>query len=318
MSHAGFIRRDKEGWILSKKKEVKSARAGAQAANAGRRRRRRRGRRTLHFILLILFILAVFSVLSFTVFFKIEEVRVLGVDKYPPDEVAEASGIIIGENLLSINPAEIQQTLIDKYPYINNVEVRRKLPPAVELTISQEEPKAALREGDQVVLITSEGKVLERGMLIVPEGVPLVKGMSATGVPPGQYLAEEQKSKLVQLQYLLDAIEKSGFDQITNVDLSNKLDIRVMYQNRLLLRLGTEIQLEDKLTMVKFVLGDYESASSGVINAATAHKGKLVFSPGKETTSGTATDESNETELLADEKSENSENSADIEEDSNS
>ena len=164
------------------------ARAKAQAENSRRRKKRRRGRRTLHFTALILFLIAAGAVLSFTVFFKIEEVRVVGTDKYSPDEVAAATGIQKEDNLLRIDKAAITEKLLGKYPYIESVEIRRKLPPAVEVIITQAQPEAAIPQGDQVVLINREVKVLERGILLVPDNIPLVKGISVTGVAPGGYL----------------------------------------------------------------------------------------------------------------------------------
>lgn len=260
------------------------ARAQAQAANGRRRTKRRRGKRTLHFALLILFLLAAGAVLSFTVFFKIEAVPVVGTDKYDPGDIAKASGIVIGENLLRIDKDEIQKKLLAQFPYIESVEVRRKLPPAVELSITQAVPVAAISQGEQVVLINREGKVLERGILLVPEEIPLIKGIDATGKQPGAIVADSDAAleKLGMLQRLMDAMDQSGFTQVTNVDLTDRLNIRIIYENRIILELGSEGDLPYKLEFVQFALQNKLGPEErGTLDATLAHKNPpwMIFSP---------------------------------------
>jgi hypothetical protein len=245
--------------------------ANARAGVGRRRKRRRRGRQRLHFILLALFLVGLVLILSLTVFFKIEAVYVLGTDKYDPELIAADSGILIGDNLLRIDREDVAARIMEKYPYIASVEVQRRFPPAVEITLTQSVPDGAVRIGDEVALITAEGKVLERGKILIPESVPLVIGVTVDGpgepeegeaeedapivrTEPGGYLPETESEKLGMLRNLLTAIEETGFTSITNVDLSDRLNIQIIFENRVLLKLGVEADLAYKLQYVRGVL----------------------------------------------------------------
>ena len=109
-----------------------------------RRVRRRRGSRALYSALLLLFLVAAGVVLSLTVLFKVERVTVVGTDKYPPDEVAAASGILPGENLFRIDKKAAVENILAQYPYLEEAEVHRRLPAAVQIDVVQSTPSAAI------------------------------------------------------------------------------------------------------------------------------------------------------------------------------
>ena len=288
-----------------------NTRTAAQTKNTNRRRRQRgAGRRRSFRAWVLLFILGVLLVLSLTVFFKIESVYIVGTDIYDPVELAEASGVMPGDNLFRIDKEEISANLVNKYPYIDSVEISRKLPPVVEIQINQSIPGGAVKEGDEYVLITKDGKVLERGIMYIAEDVPLVIGLDTTGWQPGEYLgqwsrtakpenetesqknqreeadsqnkkkAEEVEKSLTTLSYLFEAIESSGFLNITNVDISDRLNIKIMYENRLLLDIGSEAYLAYKLELLNEIINKkLEPDERGILFAADAQNKKVIFRP---------------------------------------
>jgi len=227
-------------------------------------------------MLLVVFLLAAGAVLSLTAFFKIEAVSVVGTDKYPPEEIARASGIEVGQNLFRVSGSKVETALMEQYPYIESIELHRKLPPAIEIEIKQARPEAAVVEEDAVVLITQDGKVLERGRMMIPAGVPAVQGLNTEGAQPGTVLGEDAKDGLRMLEYLCKAINDTGFSQISNIDITNPLNMTVVYENRLLLKLGTEADLEHKLRFIQKVLdriGDDAQGRLDVSNLTNSSKG---------------------------------------------
>lgn len=287
-----------------------SGRTAAQAANSRRRTHRRKSKKTLHYILIVLFVLAAGAALSLTVFFKVEAVTVLGSSHYPPDDIAASSGIVKEENLLRIDKQAVAEQILAKYPYIEAVQVHRKLSRVVEIQVTQCEPAGAIAQDGEYLLITREGKVLERGVFIIPDNVPLIKGVQAGGLQPGEYLgswekeprapdetpeqakaseerdakkqaeATAQQEALVTLGYLTQAMDQTGFHAITNVDFTDKLNLKIVYEARIILELGTEADLPYKLTFVKELLdtkiGPHEQ---GVLYAADVQKKMVRFKP---------------------------------------
>ncbi|WRS27639.1 FtsQ-type POTRA domain-containing protein [Oscillospiraceae bacterium MB08-C2-2] len=236
---------------------------------------------TLHYILIALFLLAGGAVLSLTVFFKVAEISVVGTDKYSSQEIIAASGLKLEENLFRVDTKAVREILMERFPYIEQVYVRRRLPPKVEIEIVQSTPVGAVADGENYVLISKNGKLLERGILFIPVDIPLITGVDVGQVAVGQPLGEEAAEQMKMLEYLFAAMEESGFKNITNVDLSDRLNMRVVYQDRILLELGSEADLAYKLTFVEAVLRDKLGPDEqGVLDVTAASKKKAVFRAG--------------------------------------
>lgn len=250
-----------------------------------RRKRRRRGKRTLHYILITFFLMAAGVALSMTVFFKVDSITVVGSDKYPPDELIAASGIEKGQNLFRVNTGEVRDSLLKKYPYIDDVAVRLKLPHEIRLEVTQCVPAGALRSGDEFLIITRGGKVLERGLVFIPEDIPLIRGVETGNAQPGDMLAKDPEDlsytgvndALRMLEYLFKAVAETGFDDITNVDLTDPYNMKIVYENRLLLNLGTESELPAKLNFLKEMIENrLPSDAQGLIDASNMGK-SLIY-----------------------------------------
>lgn len=222
---------------------------------AGRRRKKRRkyskANRTLHYMLIVTFLLAAGIILSLTVFFQIESVTAVGTDKYPPDNIVTESGILAGDNMFRVDSASVSARILDKFPYIESVAVRRKLPNIILLELTQCVPAGALVDGEDYLIISRSGKVLERGLVFIPENVPVIKGIKTGGAKPGDILGPDAADALKMLDYLFEAIAETNFGEITNVDLTDLYNMKVVYENRLLLNLGTELDLPAKLNFLK-------------------------------------------------------------------
>lgn len=242
-----------------------------------RRRKRHGGKKTLHYILITIFLLAAGAALSLTVFFKIESVTAVGADKYPPGEIVAASGISAGDNLFRVDVAAVKDKLMAEFPYIEEVAVRHKLPNAIQLEITQCKPAGVLSDSGEFLVITREGKVLERGLLFIPENVPLIKGIDTENVRPGGELGESAAAALRMLDYLFKAAEETDFGEITNVDLTDIYNMKIIYENRLLLNLGTESALVEKLNFLKeMILNQLPADAEGLINASDISR-YLIF-----------------------------------------
>lgn len=217
------------------------------------------------------------AALSLTVFFKIESVAAVGSDKYPPDEIVAKSGITVGDNLFRVDSAAVKDKLMAEYPYIEDVYVKRKFPNAVMLEITQYKPEGALSDGGELLLITREGKVLERGILFIPENIPLIKGIDTENAQPGQKLGENSADALLMLDYLFKAVEETDFGEITNVDLTDIYNMKITYENRLLLNLGTESSLAAKLNFLKEMIKNRLPADAqGLIDASNVSR-SLIY-----------------------------------------
>jgi len=237
----------------------------------------------MHYIFLIGFVAVAGVILALTVFFKIDKIEVTGNIRYNHNDIIEASGITAGENMLRLRVGEIEENLLQEFPYIESVRIRRRIPTAIEISVIQSIPAYAIRLEDGLSFITADGKLLETGSLLVPPELPVVKGLNVVGFSPGDDIAldPENSERLVMLRYLAAAAEKTSFGPITNVDLTNHLNMTTVYEARLVLVLGSESDLEYKLTFLKEIIADLHPDDHARLDASNAKDKRVLAKWGR-------------------------------------
>lgn len=119
-------------------------------ASARNKRRRRRGRGRFGPLFKLLCAVAVVVALTMgaTVFFQVETIVVSGNSRYTQEQVIEASGIQIGDNLYHMNKFQVAQDIREKLPYIGEVSIRRGLPSTILITVSEWDAVARIEAPD--------------------------------------------------------------------------------------------------------------------------------------------------------------------------
>lgn len=305
---------------------TKKVRTNAAAGSLKKRRRRRTGRQTLHYLLILLVAMAVLTILSFTVFFEIEKIEVVGNTKYASQQLIAQSGVSVGDNLFRVRQKTVKNVLIEKFPYLEDVKLKRSFPPKLTIQVTQEVPLGAVNTPTGYVVIACSGKVLETGMRTLPEDITVVNGMYLSLPEVGHWLGtvvetgdlayapevveeieayrEKQKetgksnaTEKVRLEkewrqqsaiteeeyfkmltYLVDAVEETEFGKITLVDFSDRLNMRMIYDDRILVELGSEADLPYKLRFVQKLIGDKLAGDyEGRLDASTASSSGQVW-----------------------------------------
>lgn len=251
-----------------------------KAAPSRRPRRRRTGRYTLHYLLILLCAGAIIAILSLTVFFRIEEIAVTGITKYAVEEIIEKSGVKKGDNLFRASEKKISERLREAYPYVQKVKLRRTFPPKLTLQIIPEEPLGAAYTQMGYIIVAKSGRVLEVDAQELPDDITVVHGMYFYNPRAGKMLgegfdkdeqeqAEREQDAFRMLSSLVDAVEQTGFTNITLVDFSDHLNMMIVYDGRVLVELGSEMRLDYKLKFAKRVIEDeLEPEFEGVLDAS--------------------------------------------------
>lgn len=87
-------------------------------------------------------------------------------------------------------------------------------------------------------------------------------------VETGGYITTENNETFQMLINLLDVINTTNFTDITKIDISDRLNMKIVYQDRLLIELGSIDNLEYKLNFVKQI-NEFcdETCFEGVVDA---------------------------------------------------
>ena len=234
--------------------------------------------------------LVISPILIFTLF-RVESFTVEGAGIYTTEEVVSASGIAVGKNLLFANLDEAADNIEKLLPYTDEVKITKKLPDEIIIRCGSTEKSFAIEMSNGLyALADSNLKILE----IVgkkPVGVALIVGALPYKAEIGE-IAEfdviqdgEKKDEFVDepLNLLLEitkAISENKTKDINLINVSERNDIYLIYQGRIVLKLGNGSDLASKLSLGNKVINSENTIDPfqfGAINLTVVTE--AVFNP---------------------------------------
>lgn len=240
------------------------------------------------FILQLATVVAVVLALLFgmSIFFKVEEIQITGTVKYDPAEIMEASGIVKGENLLTLNKKRISANIQNNKAYIDTVQVGTKLPGTVVIAVTELDIfYAAQDQNGGWWLLSSAGKVVDSCEAALAEDYTRILGVQLadpaagaqasayepprepdeTGTPVTVYAQEKLELAITIIQNM----EANGFiGTVATVDVTDPGDIQLWYGARFQMLLGDGNNLPRKLGALEQVLDSLDNHASGILDAS--------------------------------------------------
>ncbi len=202
------------------------------------RRRKNRRKKLIARAVIGLIFLIIGVILVLTMFFNITAINVMGDTVYPAQDVIDMSEVEIGDNLIFISKKDINEKISTKLPYIESVEIKRKLPTEMEITVTKTEAKFAIFVDGYYTLLNNNGKVLESGLEFAPEGITLINVGEISEQTIGFTLVTANEKVFSKLMLVEEALAESNLSNITSIDLSDIYNIKLIYEGRITLELG--------------------------------------------------------------------------------
>lgn len=159
-----------------------------------RRRPRRRGRAIVFALIKIIVVGGTFASLAYGVAhyviysprYLVTRVAVEGTNLIPAQDIVTAAGITSGDNLITLNTAEIAER-VKKIPYVHTCEVQRSYPDRVIIKVSERHPGAMVLVNNHAFEIDDECVVLGPLNPLEPYAGPTVTSLpDITAVEIGQ------------------------------------------------------------------------------------------------------------------------------------
>ncbi|HIS69415.1 MAG TPA: FtsQ-type POTRA domain-containing protein [Candidatus Gallacutalibacter stercoravium] len=224
--------------------------------------RSRKVRLWLLYGFLILAVLGVALALSLTVLFKIDTITVEGETRYDSAQVIELSGIEQGQNLFLCKAKEGAASIENALPYVETVEISRRIPNKIVITVKEATPSGVISQQDGYVIISSQGKVLE--VADQPkEDLPIIKGIQLENAQPGSSVQFEDQNAQEVLQSITQAIERNQMEKVTEIDLTNITSPTLTYDNRVLVKLGLPTTPEEMDYKIRFAINCLQPPNIG-------------------------------------------------------
>ncbi|MDR0814039.1 MAG: FtsQ-type POTRA domain-containing protein [Oscillospiraceae bacterium] len=230
---------------------------------------------------LIPMVLSAFAVilLASLVFCKTAKIIVIGANRYSAEEIAQTSGVKLGSSTLFLSPEKIAKSISEKYPYISQVAVKGAFSDTVEITVTEETPRAFITVGGEFLLIDR----LARGLETVsqkPAGLIEVSGITLTGTIPGKPLMLDP-AYAWQPQIILNVIEALDangiYGSVPIISVGRRDAISFNYENRftVIIRDGLNAK-KDVATFLSSLTQKPEEITSGV--AEVTENNEVLYS----------------------------------------
>lgn len=192
--------------------------------------------------------------------FRVKSFDVEGVSAYSNEEIISASGITPGKNLLFADLDEAAENIEKTLPFTDEVQITKKLPDKIIIRYETTEKAYAIGMSNGLYALADNNlKVLEiTGKR--PAGVALIVGAIPYEANTGEVAAfdvigeDEKKDEfvdepLVLLQQITSAIAENEMKDISLISISETNDIYLIYQGRIVLKLGNDSDISSKLSL---------------------------------------------------------------------
>lgn len=210
----------------------------------------KRNRKILSIFCISISAVLVVLVLSMTVLFNISTINIGKKSaKYTADQIVMASGLNIGDNMMRTNFSKVEERIEKSLPYVKDAVILKSASGKITINITDAKPAMIVKSAQGYAVTDTDGKVLET-----------VKGIPENNLLTVVYLKGSVTATLGEIMVPGDADEQALYNElktlltseglfsgITEIDLTQKASIKLIYQNRLRLLLGTSDNLEEKI-----------------------------------------------------------------------
>lgn len=250
--------------------------------NAKKHRRKRKKKLIIFYIFLIMSIFFIGSFFVVHTFFKINNIEIVGTEKYKDEQIKKVINLNIGESIFRYKSYTIKNALKDNLVYVDDAVVQKVLPNKVFIKIIEAKPVYFFNSNNSLFLVSSYMKILEK-----KERKPInsnlieIKGIIVNNKNIGDYI--DDNDRLVILKRLNKVFKVNKFKEIKVIDLTNKRNIKLNYQDRIFILLGNSSNLDYKIKFVKSIIdNNIDNNEQGTIDAVDVESSsKVYFSPYK-------------------------------------
>ncbi len=214
------------------------------------KKRRRGGSNIVYYVMVSVLAVIIFSVLSVTVLFNTEKIIVEGESDYTEEQIIAASGLKGDENLVRLSTSGIPEKMLDRLVTLDSVTVEKIFPSTIKISVVRSVPMANFVYKDHNYVISHIGRVMaidEKNA----DCMTIIGYKPADSVILGGFITAEDESQDKLVKEISTAFEKAGIKDITTVDITDNLSIKISYEDRVLINIGSVLQIDEKMKIIR-------------------------------------------------------------------
>ncbi len=218
-------------------------------------------------------------ILSFTVLFKTEKIEVEGSNYYYDDQIIGFSNVKLQQNIFIAKMNSTPQAIIDNLAYVEDAKVDFAIPDTISITITDAVPSYYLKNGNNYLLVSAKGRILEQTAAL-PENLPELVCGNTTQTEPGKYLDFADPSIPDILKSVAKSLADNNFTDIRGFDVSNPSAVTFDYGGRIRVNLGVPEDIDYKLRTAQAIITKKLDPNNtgqiyGTLDVSTCNKNKM-------------------------------------------
>ncbi|MDR0819400.1 MAG: FtsQ-type POTRA domain-containing protein [Oscillospiraceae bacterium] len=225
------------------------------------------------------YILAVIVlVFALGLFFQVNSIDTEGNTRYGTEEIIAASELELGGSLFVFDKADAEARILESFPYVDEVDIKPKLPDKLLISITESVPLAKIELNDGTfILLDRSGKVLDIGDTTV-EGVE-IRGVYVTDCSPGEVYPTDSDSEAEALDYALEVLDEIRLAELT--DGVTYIQVSVLnpifdYAGKYKVEVGKRESTSDKIATLKRTLPQLENGYYATIDLSVLREAHYI------------------------------------------
>ncbi len=238
-----------------KKDEERAAAEKAQLKQKKKEQKKRRRKKnySAYYIMMLTVTALVFALLSVTVLFNAEQIVIEGESIYSNERIIEVSELKIGDNLVRLNTAAVENRLFNTLVCIDGVKVEKSFPATIKIVIEEAVPMVNIHYKGKYYIMSYRNRVIE--ISNSPKDCVLIKGyVPVEGIEVGDEMKTVEENQTELVNEIVALLEENGFENIKEIDISDELNILINYEDRVKIQLGNSQQLDEKIYKAKWLI----------------------------------------------------------------
>lgn len=215
----------------------------------------------------------------------VSAVEVTGSSRYRDGEVAAASGVELGDNLVLLDKYRIAQRIYTELPYVTEARINRKFPSTLVLEVTETTAVASIQGAGGYWLLSAGEKLLEAVDETGAQDYLRITGLEAVNpaVSARLELPEDSPITLERLGQLLSAMERlEMLGRADGLDLSDRSDLVLGYDGRFQVIISYDADFDYKLLCLLEAVKCLEPNERGTIRLNMKEANKAHFIPASE------------------------------------
>lgn len=210
------------------------------------------------------FVLLIAGYLLYSYVLVTENIEVTGTDRYEAADIIGVSGLEAGVKLFSpsIDDEAIAERIIDRFPYIRTVKLRRVLPDTIKIEVTEDDPVFVSEVYGEYYVLSADMRMLER-RVEAPEGDYIKLRLDPADIRTAQdgAVLELDGNMIDVVLSAAEAVCSETMRAGTSVlDVSDRFNVSISYGGQFKIELGTVSDIDVKLTIALEIMKDEKFA----------------------------------------------------------